>query len=222
MIPTPKPLQLVMYQDVLCAWCYVAERRIDALQEELGGLVQVTRRPYALRLAETLPTPREFAHATRELARARREPEAAQVRPTLWTAGDPPRSSLLPLTAVAAARAQGPDAQRALTRSLQVAALEQGINVTRSDVLYELAARTGLHMGRFAAAFTAPATQRWVLHAQRDAASRGVTRVPTVVISGRWMILGLRAPAEYKDLVLGCFARAAKLPGGSDGDQRVH
>jgi len=222
MIPKPKPLQLVMYRDVLCAWCYVAEHRLAALCAELGPLVRLSHRPFALRLHDVAPTPRETAAATRELSRARREPEAQNLQPGLWTGGDPPRSSLPPLLALAAARAQGPEAHRALAQALRTAALEQGINVTRSDVLYELAGRAGLRMGRFAASFTAPATRHFVLGIHANASARGISRVPTLVVAGRWKIEGLREPSEYKDLILGCFSRAAKGRDGGDDDQRVH
>lgn len=222
MIPTPKPLQIVVYQDVLCAWCYIAERRIDVLRQELGDLIRVVYRPYALRPHDAAPTPREVATALKEIARAQKEPEAALVRPDLWKSADPPRSSVPPLMALEAARLQGADAQRALANVLRSAALEQGINITRSDVIYEMASRVGLQMNRFSAAFSSPSTRNLVVNEHADATARGVKGVPTLVISGRWMVSGLRDLKEYKEHVLGCFARTAKVPSGNDGEQLVH
>src|SRR5690242_15014147 len=149
MIPTPKFINLVVYQDVLCAWSYVAERRIESLRQDLGGLVRISYRPFALRPQDAAPTGKEIASALEALERARREPEAAELRPELWTSNDPPRSSVPPLMALEAARLQGPDARMALSLALRRAALVEGINVTRPDVIYELAGRVGLRMGRF-------------------------------------------------------------------------
>lgn len=222
MTPTPKPLQIVVYQDVLCAWCYVAERRIDVLREELGDLVRVVYRPYALRPHDAAPTPKEVASNLKEIARAQKEPEAALIRPDLWRSADPPRSSVPPLMALEAARLQGAEAQRTLANALRSAALEQGINVTRTDVIYELASRVGLQMNRFSAAFSSPSTRSLVVDEHADAAARGVKGVPTLVIAGKWMVSGLRDLNEYKEHVLGCFARTAKVPNGNDGEQLVH
>lgn len=222
MIPISSPLQIVVYQDVLCAWCYVAEQRIDALAQELGGLVRVSYRPFSLRPRDTAPTPREIAQAQRALARAQKEPEAAALRPDLWTSNDPPRSTVPPLMALEAARLQGLEARAALSLALRRSALEQGVNVTRTDVLYELADRVGLKMDRFSAAFRAESTRRLVLNGRAAAASRGVRGVPAVVLGGRWMITGLRGLPEYREHVLGCFARLAKAPSGDDGEQLIH
>jgi predicted DsbA family dithiol-disulfide isomerase len=222
MIPISPPLQIVVYQDVLCAWCYVAEQRLDALARELGGLVRISYRPFSLRPRDQAPTTREIAAAQRALALARREPEAAALRPDLWTSNDLPRSTVPPLMALEAARLQGPDARAALSQTLRRAALEQGVNVTRTDVLYELAGRVGLKMDRFAAAFRAEATRRRVLNGRAAAAARGVRQVPAVVLGGRWMVTGLRALPEYGEHVLGCFARSAKASGGGDGEPLIH
>ncbi len=75
---------------------------------------------------------------------------------------------------------------------MQRAALEQGVNVARTDVVFELASRVGLSMNDFSAAFHSEETRRLILDEHRLAASRGVRGVPTLVIGGRWMICGLR------------------------------
>jgi predicted DsbA family dithiol-disulfide isomerase len=222
MIPHPKPLQIVMYQDPLCAWCYVAERRVELLRQELGELVRIQYRSYALRPHDALPTPQEVAAQVREVRRARREPEGKLLRPDLWRSSDPPRSSLPALVALEAARLQGPDAQRALAQAMRMAGLEQGVNVTRSDVIYELASRVGLNMNRFSAAFTSPSTHGLVADDHEDAVERGVKGVPTLVMAGRWMVSGLRTLEEYREHVLGCFARKAKTSSGTSGETLVH
>lgn len=200
----PRPLQVLVYQDVLCAWCFIAEQRLHAVQRELGDQLRLRWRPFPLRVHEALPSSKELAGWVKDLAEARKEPEGNTLSDGLWTAGDPPRSSLPALAALEAAQLQGAGARHALAKSLQRAALEQGVNVTRTDVVFELAAQVGLEMNRFSAAFQSPETRRLLLEEHRLARDRGVRGVPTVVIGGRWMICGLREVAEYRDHILGC------------------
>src|SRR5688572_310408 len=106
----PKPLQIVVYQDVLCAWCYVAEKRLDEIRREFGEAVRWTWRPFALRLKEAIPTAPELHEWVTQLERARKEPEGAPLSKELWLAGDPPLSSVPALTALEAARLQSGEA----------------------------------------------------------------------------------------------------------------
>ncbi|HSP78208.1 MAG TPA: DsbA family protein [Myxococcaceae bacterium] len=223
MKPPHKPLQITVYQDVLCAWCYLAEQRLETVKQEFGDLVRWKVRPYPLRIHDMPPTERELRGLAKEVRRARKEPDAtARLLSTeLWLGGDPPRSSITPLAALEAARLQSPAAHALLARSLQRTALEQGVNVSRTDVIFELAARAGLEMGSFAAAFGSAATHKLILDEHRLAASRGVRRVPTLVLAERWMVCGLREVAEYREHILACLGKLYTPRSGSS-ERLVH
>jgi predicted DsbA family dithiol-disulfide isomerase len=207
MTRSPKPLQIVVYQDVLCAWCYVADARFEVLRAEFGHDVQWRTRPYPLRIQEALPSEKEVSDWLAELERAKKEPEGARLTPELWTAGDPPRSSVNALAALEAAKLQGQEAQTLLARAMQRAALEQGVNVTRRDVVFELASRVGLEMNRFCTVYDSGQTKRLILEEHRLAADRGVRGVPTLVLGGRWMVSGLREVSEYRELIRDCLTK---------------
>jgi predicted DsbA family dithiol-disulfide isomerase len=202
-----KLIAVRVYQDVLCPWSYLAERRMEPLRREFAETLQWTFRPYPLRIPEVLPTPEEVTEHVEELRRARREKDGHALTPELWLSGDPPRSSVPALAALEAARLQGSAARAALADMMRVAALEQGVNVTRRDTVFELADRVGLQMNRFTAAFAAPETSRLIREEHRLACARGVTGVPTLVIGGRWMLTGLRETSEYRDHILGCLEK---------------
>lgn len=203
-----KPLQILVYQDVLCAWCYVAERRIEVLKKDLGDAVRWIRRPYPLRLRDTLPSKKEADGWVKEVELARKEPEGHSLSAELWTSCDQPRSSIQPLCAVEAAKLQGAEAGTRMLVALQRAALEQAVNVTRTDVIFEIASNVGVEMNRFSAAFQSPETKRLILEEHRIATERGVKGVPALVIDGRWMLSGLRDLAEYREEILGCLHKA--------------
>src|SRR5688500_4438122 len=139
-----KPLQILVYQDVLCAWCFIADQRLDVLRREFGDAVRWHIRPYPLRIQEALPTRKEIDDWVKEIDRARKEPEGRALSTDLWTSGDPPLSSVTALAALEAAKLQGDDARLSLARSLQRAALQQGVNVARPDVVLEMASSIGL------------------------------------------------------------------------------
>ncbi len=219
-----KPLQITVYQDVLCSWCYLADLRLETLRQEFGETVRWRVRPYPLRLHDTLPTERELRGLSEEVQRARAEPEpvARLLSTDLWLGGDPPRSSLPGLAALEAARLQGLQARVYLARAMQRAALEQGVNVSRTDVVFELATRVGLAMNDFSAAFHSEETRQLILNEHRLATSRGVRGVPTLIIAGRWMVCGLRETAEYREHILTCMGKLAAPRSGGSSERLVH
>jgi predicted DsbA family dithiol-disulfide isomerase len=219
MKPLPKPLQITVYQDVLCAWCYLADLRLESLKQEFGDILRWRVRPYPLRLRDKRPTEKELRGLTEEVRRAQQEPEpvAKLLTTELWQGGDAPRTSVPALAALEAARLQGPSARAYLARAMQHAALEQGVNVTRTDVIFELASRVGLNMGPFSAAYQSENTRKLILDEHQLAVSRGVRGVPTIVIGGRWMVCGLRDVAEYREHILTCIGKLnAPRPGSSE------
>jgi predicted DsbA family dithiol-disulfide isomerase len=189
---------LVLYEDPLWPWCLVAEHRIRAALEELDGPFDPLRlEPFPLRTEPRIPTRAERRAMAKVARTAAREPEAAGTTPDLWLSRDPPLTTVPVLTALAAARLQGAAREDALREAIREAGLVRGINVTRRDVLYELAETSGLDVVRFAGAFAAPATERKVLDVFEDAVSKGVEGAPALVIGDEWLVLGPRTAEEY-------------------------
>lgn len=223
MKPPPKPLQITVYQDVLCTWCYLADLRLETLKQEFGDLIRWRVRPYPLRVHDKRPTEKELRGLTEEVRRAQQEPEpvARLLTTELWQGSDAPRTSIPALAALEAARLQGPAARGYLARAMQRAALEQGVNVTRTDVIFELASRVGLDMSPFSAAYLSEGTRKLILDEHQLATSRGVRGVPTLVIAGRWMVCGLRDVSEYREHILTCLGKL-HAPRSGSSERMVH
>jgi predicted DsbA family dithiol-disulfide isomerase len=200
---------LVLYEDPLSPWCFVAEQRIRAALEEIGFAYALRIEPFSMRAEPRAPTLAERRAFARIARKAAREPEAAHTTPDLWLSKDPPHTTVPALTALAAARLQGVAREDALRAALRDAALVRGINVTRKDVLYELAHAAGLDVGRFALALAAPSTERRVRGAFEDALEKGIEHAPALVIGDEWLVVGAKSAEEY----LGVLRRyvAAKL-----------
>jgi predicted DsbA family dithiol-disulfide isomerase len=195
------PIELVLYHDVLCSWCYLADARLSVLREEYGDAVNFTYRAFPLRPGEVAPTQRELKLLARHYRRVSREPEGRGIVPDLWVGRDPPTSTLPPLIALEAARLQGTPRRDALLRALREGAFRRGLNISRQDILIEIAERVGLRMDRFLAGLSAPATEQAVRAEHMEALGHGVRGVPALTIGGDWLISGARDLSEYRELI---------------------
>jgi predicted DsbA family dithiol-disulfide isomerase len=197
----PAEVELVLYHDVLCSWCYVADARLDYLRDEYGPALRWSLRPYPLRPENQLPDKKQRSVLARHLRRLGREQEGKGVKPDLWTGQDPPASSVPPLVALEAALSQGAELQREMLKAMRGAAFLQGINVARRDVQLELASRVGLDLGRFVDELDDPRLEQDVNDAVEEAEALGIRGVPALVIGGEWLMQGCRELSEYRQVI---------------------
>jgi len=197
----PAEVDLVLYHDVLCTWCYVADARLEYLRDEYGPMLRWKLRPYPLRPDNQIPDKKQRSVLARHYRRLAREQEGKGVKPDLWTGQDPPASSVPPLVALEAALPQGADLQRELLKAMRRAAFTQGINVSRRDVQLELASRVGIDLGRFVEQLDDPRLEQDVNDAVEEAEALGIKGVPALVIGGEWLMQGCRELGEYRQVI---------------------
>jgi predicted DsbA family dithiol-disulfide isomerase len=197
----PALVELTLFHDVLCSWCYLADARLEQLREEFGPSLRWSFKPYALRPENQLPDKKERSLLARHFRRIAKEREGKGVKADLWTGDDPPSSSLPPLVALEAALPQGHDLQHGLLIKMRRAAFLDGINIARRDVQLELAARAGLDVTRFLERLDDPDTEQSVVAAGEEAEALGIKGVPALVIGGEWLMQGCRDLAEYRQVI---------------------
>jgi predicted DsbA family dithiol-disulfide isomerase len=197
----PAEVELVLYHDVLCSWCYLADARLDYLRDEYGPALRWSLRPYPLRPEDQIPNKKERSVLARHFRRVAREREGKGVKPDLWTGQDPPASSVPPLVALEAALPQGPHLQRELLKAMRRAAFLEGINVARRDVQLELASRIRLDVALFVESLEDPQLEQQVYDVGDEAESLGIKGVPALVIGGEWLMQGCRELAEYRQVI---------------------
>jgi predicted DsbA family dithiol-disulfide isomerase len=170
-----------------------------AADELHGRFLPLEHAPLPRRWEPRAPSARERRARVRELRRAAREPDAPPFSPEVWSGGGTgPQTSATPLVAVAAARLQGVPAANRLRAALQEAALVSGLDVSRSDVILEVAARAGLDLARFVPAFEAAGTERALHEDVDEARDLGVEECPSLVINEDWLVPGLRSLRDYR------------------------
>jgi predicted DsbA family dithiol-disulfide isomerase len=180
----------------------VAERRIVAAIEAIGQpYARLRREPFPLRVEPAAMSKGERRALVATARRAAKEPEARGTTPDLWASDDPPLSSIPVLCALFAARLQGDAREAALLDALREAALVRGVNVTRTDVLLELAERAGVDLARFCTALSAPATERRVRELFEEQVASGIGGAPALIIGDEWLVAGARRADEYRNIL---------------------
>jgi predicted DsbA family dithiol-disulfide isomerase len=201
MPPDPLSIEVTLFHDVLCAWSYLAFARLSRLRDELGGAVRLSCRGFPLRPEEQALEKKERQAMARTVRKIAKEPEGQGAVADLWTGSDPPASSLPPLLALEAARLQGEEAHEELHQVLRRAAFLRGVNVTRRDVLLELAGRTGLDEERFLHDLDGERPFTLLQEGVLEAEAVGIRGVPAVLIGGEWLMQGCREVGEYGGVI---------------------
>jgi predicted DsbA family dithiol-disulfide isomerase len=191
-------VELVVYSDYLCPWCYLAEHRLRALEREEGQGLSLEWRSFLLR-----PRPDEgrdlerFMKYTQSWLRPAAEPDAPLFRVWESTEG-PPSHSVPPHQVAKAAAALGPAAFAELHGRLLRAYFEQSRDISREPVLRALWAEAGLPEAEFERSRDESVLRR--IAAEHDEAlALGVTGVPAVRVAGSdAFVLGAQPLAVYR------------------------
>jgi predicted DsbA family dithiol-disulfide isomerase len=176
-------VELIVYSDYLCPWCYLAEHRLGLLQGELGDALGLEWRSFLLR---PRPEPgrelEKFMRYTQSWLRPAAEPDAPVFR--VWESSEGPPSHSVPAhLAAKAAATLGPEAFAALHARLLRAYFEQSRDISRLETLRELWSEATLPEASFAACSDPDLLER-TLTEHNEAVSLGITGVPALRVAG--------------------------------------
>lgn len=201
------PLAITVYSDVICPWCYVGKRRLEAALADLGMLAEVglawrpfelnpdmpaegmDRRAYRERkfgVAKGDELDGRMAETGRELGiafafdRMRRTPNTRLAHRLIWEAG---RQGL----------------QDALVNRLFQAYFEEGLDVGAANVLTGLAADAGLDMGGVQRALSYPESLEAVIDLEEQGYHLGIQGVPFFILLGKYGVSGAQPPDYWRD-----------------------
>ena len=176
-------LRLIVHSDYLCPWCYNAAVRLERLEEELEGQVELAWRTYLLRPE---PDPRrtleKFRTYTRSWLTPAGEPDAGTFQTWQGDAG-PPSHSIPPHLVAKAAASLGGDAFHRIHRALLEAYFGHSRDVTDEGTLRAIWCETGLPEADFARA-AEPRFLEQTLAEHAEAVRLGMNGVPTVHVEG--------------------------------------
>jgi len=142
-----KRINVTVYSDYLCPWCYIAAVRLERIEGEYGETVDVTWNSFPL-LRQELKGYDLRPHMTRSWIRASEEESGIRFNP--WPDSSPlPSSSLPAQEAAKCAQLQGKEAFGRFHVLLLRAFFEQNRDISDREVLISLAAEAALDKDRF-------------------------------------------------------------------------
>lgn len=176
-------VDLVVWSDYLCPWCYVATVRLHRLQAELGDGLRLEWRTFLLRpRPDPSRTLDAFRAYTQSWLRPAAEADAPAFRP--WTTSEgPPSHSVPPHVVAKAAGTLGAPAFRAMHARLLRAYFEESRDITNAETLFALWRDAGLPEEAFSRVADPTLLDR-VVSEHNDAVRRDVSGVPAVMMVG--------------------------------------
>lgn len=217
--PASSPVRLAIdiYSDVMCPWCVIGFGQLRRGLASLAGEIEAEVRWRPFELNPDMPAEGEdmAAHLLRKYGRG---PDAAATEQMVAMAaragynmrylgaGPEPERRLwntflahkLLRWALAAA---GPEAQTRLKLALFDAHFQQRRNVSDRAVLLDVAEGAGLDPVAAGAALDDETLAAAVRAEEREARELGITAVPTMIVSGRYLISGAQEPETYAKLL---------------------
>lgn len=193
------PLEVIVYSDFLCPWCWNAATRLGSVAAQLGEALTIEWRSYLLRPHPRPRTPEamvRFRAYTQGWQRVAEDEPRAPFRSWQGDAG-PPTHSLPPHRVAKAAATLGADAGRAMRERLFRAYFVESRDITDGETLRALWREVGLADADFAR-HEDPELTRRILAEHDEAQACGATGVPAVRLAGQpFALVGAQPEATY-------------------------
>ncbi|HEY8533772.1 MAG TPA: DsbA family oxidoreductase [Micromonospora sp.] len=193
-------MEIVIYSDIVCPWCYIGKRRLEQALDSYDGEVSLRYRPFQLD-PRPVSEPRPVAEA---LAEKFGGPE--RVRQLLAHVTSVAAESGLTLRFDRALNANTFDAHRLvrfaaergraseMVDALFRAHFVDGVDVGSRAALASVAAATGFDEQEVRAYLDSSAGVDEVRAEVEEARRIGVTSVPTFVFAGKYVVTGAQPP----------------------------
>ena len=209
-------MEIEIYSDVVCPWCYLGKRRLDGALETFPS--EVTVRWRAFQLDPAMPAPGRPVLGwlgQRFGGEARARQAMAQVTSAAVAEGlhfDFDRALIAntfdahrllwfadrPEAVFSGAMA---DTQPLLAEALHRAHFTDGLDVSSPDVLVSLAVEVGLDADRVRRLLSSTEGTADVRAQIAMAHDLGITSVPTFVVAGKYAVTGAQNPASLRSLL---------------------
>jgi predicted DsbA family dithiol-disulfide isomerase len=199
-------VEVEIWSDVVCPWCYIGKRRFETAVAELDNEIDVdfVFRPYQL---DPTASPGKAQPVIEAYAKKFGGPDRAQQiidRVTAVAAENGIQfrmnralraNTLLAHRLLWLAAAEGN--QIALKERLLQAYFIDGLDISDPDVLTNCAAEVGLDHDRVRAFLESDDGIAEVRRELQQAAELEITAVPTFVFDGKWMVPGAQDPGTF-------------------------
>ena len=197
------PVRFTIWSDFLCPWCYVTAVRLDEVRREVGDVVTFEWRSFALRPSPKARPLDAFTRYTEGWARcADAEPRASF---HTWSGEHAPPSHSMPclVAGKAVSREFGDGGFDVFHLALMRAYFSDNRTISDREVILDVASGVRLDAHALSRRLDDDhdALEAAVVADHRDALSRGIAAVPTVVIDDEYMLQGAMSVEQYRKVV---------------------
>jgi predicted DsbA family dithiol-disulfide isomerase len=213
----PAPLAISVYSDVVCPWCYVGKRRLEAALALPGSPkdVRMSWRPFELNpdlpvegIERAVYRTRKFGAATS----AALDTNMAKTGRELGIAFAFERMARTPNTRLAHCliwEAERQRRQNELVDRLFAGYFEQGLDIGARQVLEDLAVEAGLDSSGVQRALNEPESLAAVIDLEHEGLRLGVAAVPFFILPGPFGVSGAQSPEFWRKALTQISATAA-------------
>ena len=209
MVPVADPIPITVYSDVICPWCYVGKRRLEAALAEVSpsvtGHMSFSWRPFELNPdmpaegmerrsyraakfgdARSAELDLKMAETGRELGiafafdRMQRTPNTRLAHRLIWEAGRQGR-------------------QDAMVERLFHGYFEEGLDIGATDTLRSLADECELDAKGVEQALTGEDSLKAVTKLEQEGYSLGIKGVPFFLLLDKYGVSGAQPPEFWRD-----------------------
>jgi predicted DsbA family dithiol-disulfide isomerase len=216
-----QPLSITVYSDVICPWCYVGKRRLEAALAEPGmpAPVRLAWRPFELNPDMPAEGVERKVYRARKFGAARSAELDARMLAIGREVGiafafdhmERTPNTRLAHRLIWEADRQG--RQEAVVDQLFAAYFEQGLDIGRADVLAQIAAATGLEASGTAQALAGSESLQAVSGLEQQGYAMGIQGVPFFVLLGKYAVEGAQPPAFWREALPKIAAEAVQAHG---------
>lgn len=220
-----QPISIDVVSDVVCPWCFIGQRRLDAALAVVPEIqVEVRWRPF--QLDATIP-PQGRDRKEYMLAKFGSDEKLREIHARIVQIGavegidfDFDAIKVSPNTldahrAIRWAATYGADVQNRLARRLFQLYFEEGKNVGDHAVLIEAAGEAGMDAPVVTALLATDNDRESVANEAATASRMGITGVPCFLLEGKYAVMGAQESATLADAIRQ--VSAAKARGELDG-----
>jgi predicted DsbA family dithiol-disulfide isomerase len=199
-------MQIEVYSDIVCPWCYIGERRLERALTALpaGGPIEVVFRPYQLdpnapetAVPLTQYLERRFGGRKEGMLNAVSQAAEGEGITIAWDRALSANTGTAHRLLQWALNEGGPEVQRTLAEELFALHFTRGGNVADVAQLAAAAASVGLDAGRARAYLVSGDGVRELESAFEKARQLGIASVPTFVIDGQYGIQGAQPTSTF-------------------------
>jgi predicted DsbA family dithiol-disulfide isomerase len=217
------PLPIVVYSDVICPWCYVGKRRLEAALASPGMPAQVnfSWRPFELNPDMPAEGIERKVYRARKFGAARSAELDVRMGETGREVGIDfafDRMQRTPNTRLAhrliweADRQGRQERQNAIVDRLFRAYFEEGLDIGSPATLERLAAEAGLDAEGVRAALTGSESLEAVTELEQQGYRMGIQGVPFFILLAKYGISGAQPPEFWRETLPKVAAEAASAP----------